>query len=223
LEKRWGSVETGIKTRTEAEIYRSRRQCEISGVGAWLKKRRQLTIDVISKQGKVTQNSELVVEQQSSAVKTSICEFLYFYDMSRLSLVLIVLLCACQRIAVAPISPLVGNWSPESVVCDGVPEPGWSDVVFEFKQLAKECGSFQLNDTPNDTLWQSNGNWKILSENQIERNDGLNLTYAVNANKLQVAFYVPLKSKQRPCTPTPNNPCITIAYGSFVFNFSKEN
>lgn len=165
----------------------------------------------------------MVVDQQLSAAKTSIREFLYFYDMFRLSLVLIVLLSSCQRIAVAPISPLVGKWRPESVICDGVHEPGWSDVVFEIKQLVKDSGSFQLSYTPNDTLWQANGTWKILSENQIERNDGLDLTYAVNANKLQIAFHVPLKSKQRPCTPAPNNPCITIAYGSFVFSFLKEN
>lgn len=143
--------------------------------------------------------------------------------MFRLSLVLIVLLSSCQRIAVAPISPLVGKWTPESVVCDGVPEPGWSDVLFEFKQLAKDSGSFQLNYTPNDTLWKTSGYWKVLNDNQIKRSDRINMSYAVNANKLQIAFYVPLKSKQRPCTPAPNNPCITIAYGSFVFSFLKEN
>ncbi|MFM9838924.1 MAG: lipocalin family protein [Cyclobacteriaceae bacterium] len=138
-----------------------------------------------------------------------------------LKIFFLLFLAACSQEKIDSASPLAGNWKIESTTCDGQDQPEWSGTTFNILTISKDSLRFVMSSTPNDTVWNNSGKLKIIDQDRITRNDGVDLTYFVNVKQLQIHFFVFLKSKQVPCSPS-TDPCIPLGRGSFVFTLSKD-
>jgi hypothetical protein len=113
----------------------------------------------------------------------------------------------------------VGQWRVTQVVQDGVQITGWSGSHLTIEQDKVDGGQYSMNDTKDDSIWNSNGTWaKSDEEQKLILDDTLTVIFAVETDKLTIVKWL-----QGTGQPTCDNGiCLPVVTGNWFFEFERN-
>ena len=142
---------------------------------------------------------------------------------SVIATMLLMLTLSCTNDSDTPLvtEPFVGSWEVIEVVKDGELQPIWNNVNLLISQQDNTGGSYQMTDTPYDSIWSRSGTWLSSDRTStIVLDDTLMASYAYRLDTLKLTKYLPFTSI--PCDDS-TGPCLTVVTGQWNFVFRRSN
>lgn len=119
----------------------------------------------------------------------------------------------------SPPAPFVGQWVVLNANLDAVLRPAWSGVSISFEQDSTGAGTYQVADTPIDSVWARTGKWSINADSYFIREDSLLVDYYIRENSAFLSMFHP--GYIIPCVPDSVTGCPLGFTGQWNFNLQK--
>ena len=127
--------------------------------------------------------------------------------------------CSDEKEVTIESEPFVGNWSTIEVFKDSHLQTEWSNADLLITQENLAGGTYQMVNTPYDSIWSATGSWSALHEQPgFLLDEEIEVKYWMENDTLYLLRYLPWTSI--PCVP--NEVCTLIITGQWEFKFKKK-
>jgi len=115
--------------------------------------------------------------------------------------------------------PFIGTWITIEAHKDAIPQSEWLGIQLVFKQNDIDSGTYQVIETPIDSIWHSNGVWyKSNYPNSIILDNSVDLDFDIKNDTLWLSKF--LAEPGDSCIP--GVPCPLSLNGQWLFKYRKE-